>query len=43
MKKSVTKISVKKQLLWFIGIYLASIIALGIFHEFGRWLINILK
>lgn len=43
MKKSVTKISVKKQLLWFVGIYLASIIALGIFHEFSRWLIDILK
>ncbi|WP_279639055.1 hypothetical protein [Aquella oligotrophica] len=43
MKKSVTNPGLKKQILWFVGIYLASIMALGIFHEFSRWLINILK
>jgi hypothetical protein len=40
MEKRTTK---HKQILWFVGIYLASITAFGVFHEFSKLLIKILK
>ncbi len=43
MKKSAIKPRLKKQALWFIVLYFTSIIVLGIFHEFTKLLINILK
>lgn len=42
-KKLNTKLKFKQQLAWFVGIYLASVLALGIFHQFSKWLIAILK
>lgn len=42
-KKPNTKLKFKHQLAWFVGIYLASVVALGIFHQFSKWLIAILK
>lgn len=43
MKKSPIKTSLKKQLGWFLALYLISILALGSFHEFSKWLIYVLK
>ena len=42
-KLDIKKPSLKKQLLWFLGLYSVSLIAIGIFHEFSKWLINALK
>ena len=39
-KKSTTK---RKQVLWFIGLYVASLAAIFLFHEITNLLIKILK
>ena len=43
MKKLDTKPTLKSQIFWFVGLYVASILALTLFHFFSGWLIAILK
>lgn len=43
MKKPATKPKFGSQIMWFIGIYIVSVIAVGLFHELSKWLINLIK
>lgn len=44
-KKSATRMCPHSRhpILWFIGIYLASILAFGLFHELSQWFIHVLS
>lgn len=45
IKKSAIKslISKHRQILWFVGLYLASISAFGLFHMVSQWFIDAIK